>query len=82
MESLETRYLVAQERYKDFVAECAADAQKPRKRRQGPSLFHSLARLSGHLLLKLSLALLRYGKVETQYMVAPYPAPMKSADLK
>jgi hypothetical protein len=78
---LENRYLIAQERYKDFVAECAADAKKPRKQRQGPSLFHTLARLCGHLLLKLGLILLRYGKAEAKYLVNPYQAPIKPADL-
>jgi hypothetical protein len=80
VETLENRYLVAQERYKDFVAECAEDRLKASQRVERPSLFQYLARLCGHQLLRLSFVLLRYGKAEAQSLAVSYQVPMKSAD--
>lgn len=80
METLENRYLVAQERYKDFVAECAEDRVKASRRAERSSLFQYMARLCGHQLLRLGFVLLRYGKAEAQSIAVTYPVSMKSAD--
>lgn len=81
MHNLEYGYMVAQEHYNDLLAESAHNRRVAMAQEHVLPLARRVARPLGRQLLRLSLALLRYGRSEVVPTAVLYRSSVGSVEL-